>query len=60
MNTEPISDHFKFLEVIGDGKFGVVREAAYLNLPDKLVAIKTIKLSEISDPETLYAEISAL
>jgi len=57
---EPVTNFYKIGKIIGDGKFGTVREAYHLEFPEQPLAIKTIKLRNITDPESLMQEISAL
>lgn len=60
MTKTPITQHYKLGKIIGDGKFGTVREAYHVDFSDQSVAIKTIKLSNVTDPESLLQEIKAL
>ena len=58
--SEPVTDFYNFGKIIGDGKFGVVRKATHVTMPDCTVAIKTINLENVTEVESLIQEISAL
>jgi len=53
VSKEPLTKYFKLGKIIGDGKFGTVREAHHVDFPDQTVAIKTIKLSNVTEHESL-------
>lgn len=48
ITDEPLTDFYILHEVIGTGKYGVVRKASSILNPDFIVAVKSIELSKLT------------